>query len=239
MRYARYVALSLAAILIAITSGSYVARSDDKKPPCNIDRPATPDLAVKALVDGNARWVSGKQEHPGEDKERRECLFQHGQTPFAAILSCSDSRVPPNLIFDAGAGDLFIARVAGNSTDDLVVQSLGYGVEHLHAEVIMVLGHQECGAVKGACSTYPKSAPFFLSVIYRAVAMAKDIIKQRGGDPHDKTALVEEATDQHVILEVENLRTREPFKKLIESGKLKIVGGRYDLDSGKVKMLIE
>jgi len=234
MRYLRY---GLAAVLIAVTLGSDMVHSE--KVPCNIDRPATPDLAVKALIEGNERWASGKQEHPGEDRERRECLFQHGQSPFAAILSCSDSRVPPNLVFDVGPGDIFITRVAGNSSDDLVVQSLGYSVEHLNSEVILVLGHQECGAVKAATETYPKEAPFFLSVIYRAVAQAKEILKKRGGDQNDKKALIEEATDQHVILEVESLRQKEPFKKMIESGKLRIVGGRYDLDSGKVEMLIE
>jgi carbonic anhydrase len=237
MRYLRYV--GLAAVLIAVSLGSDMVHSADNKPPCNLERPATPDLAVKALLEGNARWASGKQEHPGEDKERRECLFQHGQSPFAALLCCSDSRVPPNLVFDVGPGDIFITRVAGNSSDDLVVQSLGYSVEHLNSEVIMVLGHQECGAVKAASETYPKKAPFFLSVIYRAVKKAKEIIKQRGGDQNDKNTLIEEATDQHVILEVEALRQKQPFKKMIESGKLRIVGGRYDLDSGKVKMLIE
>lgn len=239
MRRSPRVVATIAALFIAISFGANLARSAEQSPPCNPNRPATPELAIKALLDGNGRWASGKQQHPGEGSERRECLFKNGQTPFAAILSCSDSRVPPNLVLDEGLGDLFIARVAGNSTDELVVQSLEYAVEHLHAEAILVLGHQECGAVKAAVESYPKSAPFFVSVIYRAVAKAKEIIKRRGGDPHDKAAVVKEAIDQHVILEVQNLRGRQPFKKLVESGKLKIVGGRYDLDTGQVKMVIE
>jgi len=238
MRHSPRVVATIAALFIAITFGANLARSAEG-PACNPNRPATPELAIKALLDGSGQWASGQQRHPGEDSARRECLFKNGQTPFAAILSCADSRVPPNLVFDQGLGDLFIARVAGNSTDDLVVQSLEYAVEHLHAEAILVLGHQECGAVKAAVESYPKSAPFFVSVIYRAVAIAKDVIKRRGGDPNDKVAVAKEAIDQHVILEVQNLRGRQPFKKLVESGKLKIVGGRYDLDTGQVKMVIE
>lgn len=238
MRHSPRVVATIAALFIAITFGASLARSAEG-PACNPNRPATPELAIKALLDGSGRWASGKQQHPGEDSARRECLFKNGQTPFAAILSCSDSRVPPDLVFDQGPGDLFVARVAGNSTDDLVVQSLDYAVEHLHAEAILVLGHQECGAVKAAVESYPKSAPDFVSVIYRAVATAKDIIKRRGGDPDDKAAVAKETIDQHVVLEVLNLRGRQPFKKLVQRRKLKIVGGRYDLDTGQVEMVIE
>jgi len=239
MRHSLSVVATIAALFIAIIFVANLARSAEEKPPCNPNRPATPELAVKALLEGSGHWASGQQKHPGEDSARRECLFKNGQTPFAAILSCSDSRVPPNLVFDQGLGDLFVARVAGNSTDELVIQSLEYAVEQLHAEAILVLGHQDCGAVKAAVESYPKSAPFFVSVIYRAVAKAKEIIKRRGGNPNDKAAVAKEAIDQHVILEVQNLRGRQPFKKLIKSGKLKIVGGRYDLDTGQVKMVIE
>jgi len=238
MRYFPRAVATIAALLIAMTLGGKEGASSEGTA-CNANRPATPELAIKALLEGTGRWASGKQQHPGEDSERRDCLFKNAQTPFAAILSCADSRVPPNLVFDQGLGDLFVVRVAGNSTDDLVVQSLGYAAEHLHAEVILVLGHQQCGAVKAAVDSYPQSAPYFLSVIYRAVAKAKDIIKRRGGDPNDKVAVAKEAIDQHVILEVQGLRRRAPFKQLVESGKLKIVGGRYDLDSGKVTMVIE
>ena len=238
MRRSPRAVATIAALLIAMTLDGKWAESAEG-PACNANRPATPELAIKALLEGSGRWASGKQQHPGEDSERRTCLFKNGQTPFAAILSCADSRVPPDLVFDQGLGDLFIARVAGNSTDELVVQSLEYAVEHLHAEAILVLGHQQCGAVKAAVESYPQSAPYFVSVIYRAVANAKDIIKRRGGDSSDKVAVAKETIDQHVILEVQGLRGRQPFKQLVERGKLKIVGGRYDLDTGKVTMVIE
>src|SRR5208282_2785338 len=109
MRHPPRIVAAIAALFIAIAVGARLARSASENPPCNPNRPATPELAIKALLDGNGRWASGKQNHPGEDAERRSCLFKNGQTPFAAILSCSDSRVPPDLVFDAGPGDLFIA----------------------------------------------------------------------------------------------------------------------------------
>jgi carbonic anhydrase len=206
---------------------------------CNEARPPSPDAALKALVDGNQRWSSGKMTHPGQDFGRRECVAKEGQTPFAAIVACADSRVPTELIFDEGVGDLFVVRVAGNSVDTLGEQSLAYATEHLGVETILVLGHQQCGAVKAAVEAYPKPTLKFLSLIYDAIAKAREMIHQRGGHPEDKVELAKEATDQHVILEVKQLREQHPFKEMIAQGKLKIVGGRYDLDTSHVTMLIE
>jgi len=206
---------------------------------CNEARPPSPADAVKSLADGNDRWSSGNTRHPGRDFARRECVSKEGQTPFAAIVACADSRVPTELIFDEGVGDLFVVRVAGNSVDKLGEQSLGYAAEHLGVETILVLGHQKCGAVKAAVETYPNPTLKFLSLIYAAIAKAKEVIHGRGGNVDDKEELTRESTDQHVILEVSYLRGVDPFKQLIKEGKLKIVGGRYDLDSGHVTMLIQ
>lgn len=201
---------------------------------CNEARPPSPSDAVKALVDGNQRWSAGSPRHSGQDFARRECTAEKGQTPFAAILSCSDSRVPAEMIFDEGVGDLFVVRVAGNSLDKLGEQSLAFSAQTLGVETILVLGHQHCGAVKGAVASYPKKAPEFLSIIYGAVAKAKEIL---GAKSSDKDAMDQETIDQHVILTMKQLRETEPFKGMIAAGKLSIVGGRYDLDSGKVTML--
>jgi carbonic anhydrase len=224
------------AIILGTSAGSAMA---DDAVQCNEARPPTPTDAVKALVDGNDRWSTGKTRHPGRDFARRECVAKEGQTPFAAVIACSDSRVPTELIFDEGVGDVFVVRVAGNSVDKLGEQSLGYSAEHLGVETILVLGHQKCGAVKAAVESYPKPTAKFLSVIYDAIAKAKEIIHSRGGNVDNKDDLSTEATDQHVILQVNYLRGVEPFKGLIAAGKLKIVGGRYDLDSGHVTMLIQ
>jgi carbonic anhydrase len=206
---------------------------------CNEARPPTPAAAVKALVEGNGRWAAGTPRHSGRDFARRECVANEGQTPFAAILSCADSRVPPELLFDEGVGDLFVVRVAGNSVDKLGEQSLEYSAEHLGVETILVLGHQKCGAVKAAVEAYPGAVPEFLALIYDGIAKAKEVIKGRGGNPDDKAALGAESIDQHVIGVVHQLRSTSPFKERIAAGKLTIVGGRYDLDSGRVTMLTE
>src|SRR5207237_5372942 len=108
--------------------------------------PLTPDQALSRLVAGNQRFVAHKPTHPHEDLARRHDLAG-SQHPFAVVLSCSDSRLPPELVFDQGLGDLFVIRVAGNITDAAVIGSIEYAVEHLHAPLIVVLGHEKCGAV--------------------------------------------------------------------------------------------
>jgi len=194
---------------------------------------------MRRLLEGNARWSAGKSIHPDSDFARRQSVAREGQKPFAAILSCADSRVPPELLFDEGVGDLFVVRVAGNSIDKLGAQSLEYAAEHLGVEMILVLGHQSCGAVKGAVDAYPGAAPEFLSVIYTAIAQAKDVIRAHGGNFDDKAALGKESVDQHVIQAVCQLRTTSSLKEMIDIGRLKICGGRYDLNTGRVTMLIE
>jgi carbonic anhydrase len=127
---------------------------------CN-DRPTDPTSAFNALLRGNSRWAKREQKHPGEGKEIRRCLANNSQTPFAAILACVDSRVPPELIFDRGLGDLFTARVAGNSVVPILEDSLRYGTENLGALVLLVLGHSDCGAVKAAVQFYLRNAEHF------------------------------------------------------------------------------
>ena len=152
-------------------------------------RPHSPASALKQLLEGNARWADGKSIHPGSDVARREWVANEGQKPFAAVLSCADSRVPPELLFDQGVGDLFVVRVAGNSIDTLGAQSLEYAAAHLGVETILVLGHQNCGAVNGAVHLYPAGAPEFLSTVYAAIAGAEEVIAKQGGNSKDKEAL--------------------------------------------------
>ena len=128
----------------------------------------------------------GQVDTSGSDFARRTLVANEGQKPIAAILSCADSRVPPELLFDQGVGDLFAVRVAGNSVDQLGVQSLEYAVGHLGVEIIMVLGHQNCGAVKGAVDMYPAASPEFLSLIYPAITNANATIARHGGNLGEK-----------------------------------------------------
>jgi carbonic anhydrase len=206
---------------------------------CNPDRPTTPAGALQALVDGNDRWATFTQEHPGEDAMRRTCVAENGQTPFAAIISCSDSRVPPELLFDQGIGDLFVARVAGNGANGTLTESLYYGTEHLDALVLFVLGHSDCGAVKAAVASFPRHALEFVNLIFPAVKKARKIVKKAGGDPNDPTQVVPVATEQNVILGVQRLRKSKFFKKDVQAGTPLIAGGVYDLGTQQVNIVIQ
>ena len=202
-------------------------------------RPNSPASAIQTLLEGNRRWSEGRAVHPGVDFARREYVARAGQKPFAAILSCADSRVPPELLFDEGVGDLFVVRVAGNSIEPVVEQSLVYAVEHLGVETIMLLGHQGCGAVKGALEAYPGAAPEFLSLIYSAIEKARGIVAEKRGNSDNKDALNAETVNQHILLGVSRLCGSHPIRHSIDAGRLSVVGGRYDLDSGRVTVLTQ
>ena len=191
-----------------------------------------PAQALQLLLDGNQRFVAGKPEHPNQTPERRAEVAK-GQHPFAAVLACSDSRTPPEVIFDRGLGDIFTVRVAGNVADKVVIESLDYSVKHLGVRVVMVLGHRRCGAVIAAVEGHEGTADQdvgpMLSELRPAVAESKGM----PGDP------VENAVRENVILVMKNLATSEELAAMVKSGDLKIVGGIYDLDTGTIEMLKE
>jgi carbonic anhydrase len=199
--------------------------------------PTDPGPALSRLLAGNALWASGTQMHPGEDDTRRMCVADNSQTPFAAILSCSDSRVPPELVFDQGLGDLFVARVAGNTASGKLIESLLFGTDNLGAKLLFVMGHSSCGAVRAAVESYPKHSLEFVKLIFPAVKEARKIVKANGGDPNDPNQVIPVATDQNVILVVNRLR--KEFRQLIDRGDLLVAGGRYDLSNQQVTVLIQ
>ena len=181
-----------------------------------------PDKALQQLLDGNRRYVSNAAEHPDQ---RPSAADQH---PIAAILSCSDSRVPPEIIFDQGIGTIFVSRVAGNTYNNLVLESLAYSVMHLGVRLIVVMGHDQCGAVKAAISSYPeRMAGTMLKNIYPAVREAKGM----SGD------LLNNAINVNAELIAKQLAAEISFAPLVKSGQLKIVAARYALASGKVTVL--
>ncbi|MGB8685312.1 MAG: carbonic anhydrase [Candidatus Binatus sp.] len=184
--------------------------------------------ALKLLLDGNERFVTGKLDHPNESPERREEVAK-GQHPFASVLACSDSRTPPETIFDRGLGDIFTVRVAGNVADKVVIESLDYSVKHLGVRLVMVLGHRRCGAVIAAVAGHEEEGDVgpMLSELRPAVAAAKGM----AGDP------VENAVRENVQLVMKNLATSAELSAMVKSGELKIVGGIYDLDTGTIEML--
>jgi carbonic anhydrase len=189
----------------------------------------TPDEALKKLMSGNERYVRNAASRPDQTPARRTqlALSQH---PFAVILGCSDSRVAPEIIFDQGLGDLFVVRVAGNVIDDEGLGSLEYAVEHLHAPLIVVLGHTKCGAVTAAVSGEP--APGHIRAVVHALKPAVEATKGQPGDH------VENAINANVQRVVDQLKNTKPIlAEHIKMGTLKIVGGRYDLSSGTVELL--
>ncbi len=202
---------------------------------CNPGAPTTPADALSALMAGNQRWASNNQEHPGEDPERRSCLATNSQTPFASILSCSDSRVPPELIFDQGLGDLFVARVAGNTARGHLISTLLYGTTVLPSQLLFVLGHTSCGAVKAAVSSFPFAHRLsFVNFVFPAVRRARAIVRSGGGNPKDPSQVIPVATQQNVILTVQRLQ------RLFNPGpQLLIAGGVYDLSTQLVTVVAQ
>ena len=189
----------------------------------------SPDKALAQLMEGNRRYAAVHPKHPHQNTARRKELIA-GQHPFACILACADSRVSPEIVFDEGLGDLFVVRVAGNIVDDAVTGSLEYAVEHLGTPLILVMGHNSCGAVTAATGDGEPST--HIQSLVTAIAPAVAEAKQRQGD------LVSNAIEANVRLVVRQLSTSEPIlSKAIAGGKLKIAGGTYQLSTGLVKLL--
>jgi len=185
--------------------------------------------ANKMMIEGNKRYVTGKATHKHQDSTRRMDVTG-GQHPFAIVISCSDSRVPPEIIFDQGIGDLFVIRLAGNIVDDAALGSIEYAVEHLGSKYIMVLGHESCGAVKATVDG--GEAPGHIGTIVKAIKPAIDSVRGRTAD------LPEVGMRANVAMTVQMLKTADPFlKPLFEKGELMIVGARYDLDDGRVDIM--
>lgn len=193
------------------------------------------DEAVKLLKEGNDRYVTGKSQHPNQSRERRALIAGQGQHPFATILSCSDSRVSVELIFDRGLGDLFVVRVAGNVAATDEVGSLEYAVDHLGTPLIVVLGHSQCGAVTAVVKNDKVSANVAALVkpIAPAVAQAKADNPGAGGE-----ALINAAIKANIWQAIEDLCQKSPIiNGRVKAGKTKVLGALYELDNGQVQWL--
>lgn len=189
----------------------------------------TGDEALAKLLEGNVRYVEQQRLNPNQSDERRDSLIG-GQSPYAIILGCSDSRVPPEIIFDQGLGDLFVIRVVGNVVDDIVLASIEYAAEHLHTPLLMVLGHTNCGAVGAALQDDELDG--HLPSIAQAIEEAVESSRDAEGDTLDMTIRA------HARITAEHLRESEPILKgLVDGRKLKVVAAYYDLDTGLVEIL--
>lgn len=188
------------------------------------------DTALKMLLDGNARFVRNRTAHPHQDARTRQSLVG-GQHPFAIILSCADSRVPPEILFDEGVGDLFVVRVAGNVADGPALASLEYGALVLKAHLIMVLGHESCGAVSAALKHEPE--PGHIGELVHAIEPAVE----HAAATHP-TDLLDAAVRENVKNVVKGIEAHSPeLAALVARHELKIVGARYDLHTGAVTLL--
>jgi len=189
------------------------------------------DSALAELKAGNEHHARHQYQHPHENVARQRELTS-GQHPHAEILSCADSRVPPEIIFDQGLGDLFVVRVAGNVATDTEVGSLEYGAEHLHIPLLVVLGHESCGAVTAAVQGGPPEG--HIAALVNLIQPAVEKSRGMSGD------LVANAVRINVEMVVNQLRSSTPvLSELVAHGKLKIVGGVYSLETGKVTWLPE
>ncbi|MCE9558222.1 MAG: carbonic anhydrase [Armatimonadetes bacterium] len=204
-------------------------------------------LAVEKLKEGNARFAKRKTQNPHRDTGRLAEVAK-SQAPFAAVLGCADSRLSPELIFDQGFGDLFVVRVAGNVVDLFGTASMEYCVEHLGAKVIIVLGHERCGAVKAACDTF--------------ASRSETTVASMDTEGHAAMATSIPSLIEHIMPSVNRAATTKPFslidtaiafnaqdskkqllsgspmiKAMVAKGELKVLSGVYDLDTGLVKLL--
>ena len=191
----------------------------------------TPELALQQLMEGNLRYAQGNASHPHQSLERRAELVS-GQHPFAVILGCSDSRIPPELIFDQGLGDVFVIRTAGEVVDNASLASIEYAVDHLGVPLVMVLGHDSCGAVTAAVQGGEAEGHLgsLMDFIRPAVEQARE-----AGEGSD---LLNGSIDNNVFNIVEALKSSQPvLSEKVDAGELMILGARYRLDSGLVEIL--
>ncbi len=187
------------------------------------------DNALQKLIDGNKRYVAAKPMHPNQDIQRRSEVAK-GQKPFAVIVGCSDSRIPPNTIFDQGLGDLFVIRVAGNIVDDVALGSIEYAVDHLGAQLVVVLGHGKCGAVSATVQGGEMHG--HIGSIVKAIAPAVEKAKDQPGD------LIDNAIKANVRLVVDQIASSKPvLTGLVQGGKIGVVGAYYNIESGIVEII--
>jgi carbonic anhydrase len=249
--------LSLLVITTSVLVSNQFVRAAD---PAHPDQPIVPPAeAMSRLKEGNARFTAGNPQHPhdsvderkymaansyenagtiplgmtSEQAAKRRAELAKSQHPLAIILSCSDSRVPPEIVFDEGLGDLFIVRVAGNVLNDEGLGSIEYGVDVLGARLIVVLGHQSCGAVDAAMKTVGAKgkAPGHIQSLVTAIKPVVD------STPKGDLDTMIKANVKHVV---DALRSSTPILKArVDSGEVQVIGGYYSLDTGSVTFLDE
>ena len=210
----------LALLVVVVFSGFFFAGSAG-------------DDSLQKLMDGNKRYVEGKLANKDIGDSKRKELSK-GQKPFAIVITCSDSRVPPELLFDQGLGDIFVIRVAGNVVDSIALGSIEYGAEHLHAPLIFILGHTKCGAVTATLEAKGKPEGN-IGAIVQKITPAADAAKKKGGT---KDEILETAIQENMKNVYKDIMNKSKIiPELVHEGKVKIVAGEYDITTGKIAMI--
>ncbi|MBC7784528.1 MAG: carbonic anhydrase [Burkholderiales bacterium] len=199
--------------------------------------PPTADEVIETLRDGNRRFTSGDAVHPRADQDRRSQTYSDGQNPIVSLLSCADSRVPPELIFDAGIGDLFVIRIAGNVADTDEIATIEYGVGHLHTPLVVVMGHTKCGAVGAIVDG---------ADLHGHLAALTDNIRPAAARVREENptlkgqSLINKVVRANVFQSIEDLVANSAeMRTLIEKKQVKVVGAVYDINSGFIDWLGE
>jgi carbonic anhydrase len=190
------------------------------------------DESLLKLLEGNKRFISGQLTTKDCSTEKRQELTK-GQHPFATVLSCSDSRVPPEVIFDEGLGDVFIVRVAGNVVEPTTLGSIEYGAEHLHTPLLVILGHEKCGAVQATLEAKGKPEGN-IGAILKKIMPAVNTAKKAKKDPDETLNL---AVQENVKNTYKDIMKSKIVKELVHEGKLKVVAAEYYLGTGKVELI--
>ena len=199
----------------------------------------TADEILEQLMAGNQRYVAKNTTHQHHEDMARMSEVAMRQQPIAVILGCSDSRVLPEFIFDRGIGDLFVIRVAGNVLDDVVLGSIEYAVEHFGICLVIVLGHERCGAVTAAVRHLQVYG--HVNAVMRAIEPAVAMVQDTDPEPISQRERFanEAAVIANIKLTVKGIEASAPIlAELVDRGKLKVVGARYDLDDGLVQMVV-
>ena len=229
-QFSRRALLAAGSGAIAVGFGANLLRPDQTvaAAPASEAAAISAEQALKRLMEGNQRYVTHKLAHPDQD-QKRLLETAKAQHPFAIILSCADSRVPPEVVFDQGLGDLFVVRIAGNVVDDAVLGSIEFAAGNLNVPLVVVLGHERCGAV--AAAVKGGVVPNHISTLTKAIQPAVDKVKGKPGD------FLDNAVRANVQLSVAEIKESEPLADMVTSKKLHVLGGRYDLDTGMVEIL--
>ena len=235
-RLTRPLVLSLSLAVIGVFAPLTVSAMDAGVQTAATQAALTPAAALQKLKDGNKRFLAG-------DMQNRDLMAQvkatsTGQFPHSIVLSCIDSRVPPELVFDQGLGDIFAPRVAGNYVDTDMLGNMEFGAAVAGSKLIVVLGHSECGAVKGACDNVKLgNLTHTLTNLAPAVYEVTDVPGERSSK---NAAFVDAVAHKNVNLMVDNILTRSPtLAGLVDEGKLMVVGAMYNVGTGTVTFMDE